>query len=119
MAAKRRPKRHVPPSRLRYEQENPTVSFRLPWSLRADLSDILNVSGQSFADFVKEALGAKERSVGAAYDTGRRVAKEDYLVTYPCTVCRKTIEVDSDNEKLAARKFFEESRWGHGNCINR
>ena len=117
MTAKRRTRRHVPPSRRRYERENPTVSFRLPRSLHTDLSQILDVSEQSFADFVKEALGVKKRSVGAAYDTGYRAAKEDYLVTYPCTVCGKTMEVDSDKEKLAAREFFEERRWGHMSCI--
>ena len=118
MTAKQGRRRHVPPSRLRYEQENPTVSFRLRRSLYTDLREILAVSGQSFADFVKEALGVKARTVEAAFDTGHRFAKEDYLVTYPCTVCGKTIEVESDNEKLAAREFFEESRWGHGSCID-
>lgn len=117
MTAKRT-RRHVPPSRIRYEQKNPTVSFRLPRSLHTDLSQILAVSEQSFADFVKEALGVKERSVGAAYNTGHRAAKEEYLVTYPCTVCGKTIEVESAKEKLAAREFFKEGRWGHGDCID-
>jgi len=107
MTAKRRTRRHVPLSRLRYEQENPTVSFRPPRSQKADLSDVLHVSEQSFADFVKEALGVKERSVGAAYDTGYRDAKEDYLVTYACTVCGQPWKLRATRRSLPLASSLE------------
>ena len=120
MASKRRTRRHVPPSRLRYEQNNPTISFRLPLNLKDELEQILAVSEQSFADFVKEALKVKERTVGAAYDHGHRAAKETYLVTYRCSVCGKTVEVQSSEAKAAAREFLEEiDGLAHEDCRNR
>lgn len=41
------------PSRLRYEQKHPTVSFRLEETLYARLKKHLEENGWSFADFVK------------------------------------------------------------------
>lgn len=88
----------------------------MPRNLYEELSQLLAFSEQSFADFVKEALGAKEPSVGAAYTHGLTSAKEDYLVTYSCVGCGKIIEVTSSHEKVAARKFFEDGGWGHTKC---
>ena len=117
--ARRRTRRRAPPSRLRYEQEHPTVSFRVPRVLKDELKEILDISEQSFADFVKEALGAKTPNVEAAYINGHTSAKEAYLVTYRCAVCRKTIEVETSEAKAAAREFFEENEWTHDGCRTR
>ena len=118
--ARRRTRRRAPPSRLRYEQEHPTVSFRVPRSLYLNLKEILGINEQSFADFVKEALGAKTPDVEAAYINGYAAAKEAFVVTYRCRVCRKTIEVESSELKAAAREFFEEiDGLAHEDCRNR
>ncbi len=108
MANRRRTRRRAPPSRLRYEQEHPTVSFRVPRSLYLHLKEILGINEQSFADFVKEALGAKTLNVEGAYINGYTAAKEAFLVTYRCTVCRKIVEVERSDAKAAARQFLEE-----------
>ena len=120
MANRRRTRRRAPPSRLRYEQEHPTVSFRVPRSLYLHLKEILGINEQSFADFVKEALGAKILNVEAAYIKGYTSAKEAYLVTYRCAVCRKTIEVESSEAKAAASDIFEEiDALAHEDCRRR
>ena len=119
MANRRRTRRRAPPSRLRYEQEHPTVSFRVPRVLYDNLKEILAVSEQSFADFVKEALRVKERTVGAAYDHGHRAAKETYLVTYHCSVCGKIAEAKSSEAKIAARQLLEDIEWAHDDCRKR
>ena len=116
MDKRRRTRRHAPPSRLRYEQEHPTVSFRIPRSLKEDLSQILAVSEQSFADFVKEALRVKERTVGAAYENGHSAAKSTYLLTYRCSVCGKIAEAINSEAKIAAREYLEDIEWAHDGC---
>ncbi len=117
--AKRRTRR-APPSRLRYEQEHPTVSFRVPRVLYDNLKEILGINEQSFADFVKEALGAKALNVEGAYTNGYTAAKEAFLVTYRCRVCRKIVEAESSEAKAAAREFLEEiDGLAHEDCRNR
>ncbi len=117
--AKRRTRR-APPSRLRYEHEHPTVSFRVPRVLYDNLKEILAINEQSFADFVKEALGAKTLNVEASYIKGYTSAKEAYLVTYRCRVCRKIVEAESSEAKAAAREFLEEiDQLEHEDCRRR
>ena len=45
------------PSSIRYEEQHPTVSFRLPKALYDKLKSHISDRGISFADFIKEALG--------------------------------------------------------------
>jgi len=52
-----------PPSRKRYEQEHPTVSFRLDRDTYKCLKGHLESTRCSFADFVKDALGREESMV--------------------------------------------------------
>jgi hypothetical protein len=51
------------PSRVAYEKEHPTVSFRLDKETKARLDKHLEAAGCSFADFVKDNLGREESMV--------------------------------------------------------
>jgi flagellar biosynthesis/type III secretory pathway protein FliH len=59
-------KHKKPPSRLRYEQSHPTVSFRLERSLHNELKEFLSQRGISAADFVKETLGVQQTAIKQA-----------------------------------------------------
>ena len=63
MIMKGRKGKQKPPSRQKYEQENPTISFRLPKALKERLIRYLSAAGQSFADFVKSILDNEEALV--------------------------------------------------------
>lgn len=52
-----------PPSRKRYEEEHPTVSFRLDKETYKRLKEHLAGTGYSFADFIKDALGREKSMV--------------------------------------------------------
>jgi len=51
------------PSRKRYEEEHPTVSFRLDKETYKQLKTHLEGTGCSFASFVKDSLGREETMV--------------------------------------------------------
>ncbi len=51
------------PSRQKYEAEHPTMSCRLDKSTHKRLTEHLNKTGCSFADFVKDALGREESMI--------------------------------------------------------
>ena len=51
------------PSRKRYEEEHPTISFRLAKETYEALKEHLAGTGCSFADFVKDALGREKSMV--------------------------------------------------------
>jgi len=56
-------KRSKPPSRQRYEEENPTVSCRLDKETHQRLSEYLQNTGTSLADFLEDALGRENSMV--------------------------------------------------------
>jgi len=51
------------PSRKRYEEEHPTLAFRVDKETKTRLMDHLEGTGCSFGDFVRDALGREETMV--------------------------------------------------------
>lgn len=116
---------HKPPSRIKYEEKNPTVSCRVSKEIYNRLKGILKKDKKSMADILKIGLGLLEVKVekeNAVYQQGYKAgylkAEEEFKVVYRCSVCRKPIEVDSEKEKAAISSFMEKERWGHHECIN-
>ena len=74
-------------------------------------------------DPIEIKVRAEEEVRQSAYDEGLEKgiseAVELYMVTYPCSICGKEIEVTTDEEKKAIRTYMREHGWGHADCINR
>lgn len=54
-----------------------------------------------------------------SYQRGWTAARKLFAVTYHCTHCRRIIEVNTKDEKRAARSYLEEHRWQHKTCPKR
>jgi len=112
-----------PPSRIKYEESHPTVSCRVPKEIYNSLQDIKKREGRSLTDILKVGLGILESKVkkedeaySRGYDKGYRKAELEFKVTYPCSVCRKTIALRGKDAKQAASEYMEEHGWGHAEC---
>jgi hypothetical protein len=123
-------KRKKTPSRIKYEQNHPTVSFRVSRELYDRLRAVKEAEGKSITDVLEVGVGLLEVKVGkernirqAGYDDGfekgYKEAQARYMVTYPCKVCRKTLVVTSSKEKEAIKGYMLENGWGHTNCVKR
>ena len=66
----RQGKRHVPPSRIKYEQSHPTVSFRIDLGLRQELKSLKEQAGMSVADVLRIELEKCAPLAGEAYHKG-------------------------------------------------
>jgi len=123
-----------PPSRVRYEQSNPTVSCRIPREVYDRLQAVKKAEDKSFADILKIGLGILElqeqgereirrqsRADGykEGYAEGFAEAERLYKVTYPCCICGETIEITSREAKQAASEYMRKSGWGHIACHER
>ncbi len=101
MASKQRRK---PPSRIKYEKENPTVSARLPVEVRGKLLAKLKTLDMRLADALKVIAGELEIKavpIEEAKKASYEEAKKRYMVTYLCRVCGK---------------YMTEHGWGHAEC---
>lgn len=118
------------PSRVRYEQAHPTVSCRVSREIYEKLRAVMDGEGKSFADILKVGLGilelrVKEEGEGMrkgraeGYSKGYAEAERLYKVTYPCSVCGKTLTAKSGDEKQAIKKYTQEHGWGHRACHER
>jgi len=123
-------KKRQSPSRVKYEQSHPTVSFRVSKDLYDRLQAVKEAEGKSTADVLKVGVGLlevkvrKEKKIrDQAYEEGRQrgveEAKDRYAVTYPCRVCGKEIVVTGDHVKRAIKTYMREHGWGHADCVNR
>lgn len=70
-AAKRR---HVPPSRHRYETKNPVFSVRMPRELYEEFDEYLRKTGHSRQSFLKSAL----KNALSAFETYQQGRNEGY-----------------------------------------
>ena len=118
-----------PPSRGKYDQGNPVVSFRVKRKDKDRFIAIREKLGMSHGDVYKAGLGVIEVKVRAeeeirqeAYEEGQlngyELAESEYKVTYPCSKCKRMMEVTTEGEKKAIRKFMVENGWHHGDCNN-
>ncbi len=122
-------KKRRTPSRIRYEQKHPTVSWRVSKELYDRLQMVKDTEGKSTADVLKIGVGllevkvskekeARRQGYEQGFEKGYEEAENLYKVTYPCRVCGKEIVVTGDHVKRAIKTYMREHGWGHTNCLN-
>jgi hypothetical protein len=47
---------------------------------------------------------------------GFEVAMKLYMVSYPCKICKKPIQITSEKDKETVRGFMIEQGWVHSEC---
>ena len=123
-------KKRKSPARDRYERNNPVVSCRVDRELYDRLQRAKKVEGMSYTDILKAGLGLIEVKIRSeekirlqgydqGYEDAANAAYKLYAVSYPCSVCGKTIIVETKEEKEAIAKYMVEHGWAHGDCLNR
>ena len=115
-------KRRKSPSRIKYEQNNPTVSGRVPKRTRDKLYANLAKQGMTLPDALKVLAGELEIKaipIDEARRAGYEEAKNLYMVTYPCSICGKTIAITNPKTKEAVSRYMNEHGWAHAECNKR
>jgi hypothetical protein len=123
-------KKRKTPSRIKYEHDHPTVSFRTFGELKDRLQAVKKAEGKSVTDVMKVGVGllevkiskereARKQGYDEGFNDGYEKAEALYKVTYPCKVCRKMLTVTSKEEKEAIKRYMLEHGWGHAECHNR
>ena len=115
---------HKPPSRIKYEQNNPTISFRVSREVHDKLKDHLAKRHVSFADFVKESLGVQQIQIPdvgkikqAAWNQGYRKAKATYEIYLSCGECQQPISIKPNSDIHRAIIDHLEGLWSHTTCL--
>jgi hypothetical protein len=131
--------RNRPPSRARYAATHPSKTIHFDAPTYALVEALLERSGLTANQFIRQALGSMERHIdeiqergrvrhreegrrlgfAAGYERGYAEAEAAFRLTYPCYVCGKPIEIRAGEEDASrAVGLLSEDRWGHEDCID-
>jgi predicted DNA-binding protein len=109
--------KHVPPSRLRYEPKNPTVSLRISQEMRNELQYLKATVGMSVAEVLRVGLDKIQPEMEKFFDLGEEDARGTYEVTYCCSECGEPhLSISSNAEKEAAAQYMYENGWHDRRC---
>ena len=118
-------KRHMAPSRRRYEASHPVVSVRVSQELKAELES-QGAKGRSLGDILRIGLSRQtaadrltDRARQEAHSQGYEEARARFAVAFACSVCRELVEITDEQAKAVAAAALEQARWGHSACIGR
>ena len=120
-----RSKRHVPPSRIRYEKANPTVSIRISKDMRAKLDELKNEHGLSLGEVLRIALKTlngllehePELEVALRQWEGYAIAEEEYKITFVCSRCkRRHLSCTDIKTREAAARLLYQAGWHSPSC---
>ena len=100
------------PSRRKYEEANPVLSFRVPRKIYEELRMVKESTGDSRTKVLMAGLGLYKVKIKTekeiwqkAYDQGVGKGHEEIwdllAVNYHCSICGKEITVDTEEEKKA------------------
>ena len=107
-----------PPSRIKYEESHPVISFRVSKETYDNLVRIKAQTGLGLADIVKSAINKQEIDLVLSYWGGYEDAEKIFRVNYRCSVCGKTTAVTTKDEKETIAKYMNETGWAHAKCLN-
>ena len=118
-----------PPSRIKYEQNNPVISFRASRDVYDRLEEVKAIEGMSNADILKVSLGIiepnvkeygdiKQEAYAEGWKHGHRDAEMAFKLVFRCCECGQFIEVKNKEVREAAGRLLTERGWGHADCLN-
>jgi hypothetical protein len=124
------------PSQIRYEENNPTITFRITKAEKELIEVLAKDAGKSISTLVRMALLDVQKEFTEAlcemwdkgeddgFDKGNKwgyqKAKQEYEITYPCSICGELISFkpNSDCHK-DVMQFLKENGWRHSACVNK
>jgi len=118
------------PSQIKYDEEHPTVSFRIDQKLYDQLITVKEKEGKSTVDVLKVGLGIltvkvkdesaiKEAAYEQGYADGFVEAEDMFKITFQCPGCKEIIDVTDESVKKDVRRYLKEAGWGHEDCVDR
>lgn len=129
-------KKHIPPSRKRYEKKYPSWSVRMPQEWIEDMEKYLRDTRQSRRDFMgislekQKADCTKEREEGfeEGKELGKEIGKEEgyknaekkYRIWYYCRKCNDIIIMMPNGlDHKALIEYMKLYGWSHTGCLNK
>ncbi len=111
--ASKKPARKKKPSRSRYEESHPTVSFRVDRDVCQHFKDHLHATGQSGSEFLKASLDQNEARINARVEelAGRRDNLKQQLLNLERLIEERREKLEAPIKEERARRRSELEAW--------
>lgn len=115
------PKRKKFPSQIKYEQNNPTITFRMKKHEKELIQGMADNSGKSISELIRVALLDLEKDFTAAYEKryldGFNDASTRWGIWFFCSTCNEEIFVEPNSDAHnAIIEYMKEHNWVHRKC---
>jgi len=112
------------PSQIRYEENNPTITFRVTKEEKELIERIAKLSKRSVSTLVRMKLLDLEKEITLIYNQLKadadQKAKEKYALSYPCPICGSMIIIRPNSKSHnEIKQYLKENGWAHADCINK
>lgn len=115
------------PSRERYEEQNPVVSFRISKEAKEQFDELVETLDTTKKDWFETVILEQAQDLDNAWEAGYRAAKDEYCVEIPCVICGEPLELTQEETKdevasilmNVAQENWEDLFWwqGHKDCL--
>ena len=101
------------PSRIKYEEDNPAITCRVPKELKEKIEKMKKMTGKSISQIIVEILTNAEIDFSKVVE---KVKKEN-AIWYYCYKCLKTSYMKPlSRDHKAMIEYMKENQWGHIDC---
>ena len=103
------------PSRIKYEENNPAITCRVPKELKEKIEKMKKMTGKSISQIIVEILTNAEIDFSKVVEK----VKEENAIWFYCKKCKKKVYIIPNskchNEMI---RYMEEHGWCHGECLD-
>ena len=112
------------PSQMRYEENNPTITFRVTKAEKELIERTAKLTKRSVSTLVRIKLLDLEKEITLINNQLKadadQKAKEKYALSYPCSVCGSMIIIRPNSKSHnKIKQYLKENGWRHADCINK
>lgn len=89
------------PSQIKYEKNNPTITFRVKTHEYEQIKQMAYKSGKNVSDLVRIALLGLEKDISTVFEHGKKEGnqqgytkgKKDWAICVYCSICKKEFDI--------------------------
>ena len=111
------PEKEKYPSQIKYEQNNPTITFRMKKHEKERIKKMAERSSKSVSELVRIALLGLEKDFSEAYNESYNRGVNDWAIWVICWRCHQRVYIEPDTDQHKKLLEVTNGYMGHPKCF--
>ena len=113
--------KNPPPSKRKYDEKNPSVTFRMSKDEKLKLERMSQITGKSISELIHEFFFDPIHGAITIFDIfieyGKNLEQEYNKIFYFCSICNEKMFLEPNTRAHHAMiQYMLDHGWGHGEC---